>query len=107
MPTLYCKLVTTQVSVADLCKSTTAISSAGEVERIKKVFSNSMHGGTLWETPIVYQNDCPPMQFLGDCQSIPFLTVHAGKDFFNIHTQDQRNRRPLRLPDDFEVKIDT
>ncbi|KAL8796957.1 MAG: hypothetical protein Q9195_000728 [Heterodermia aff. obscurata] len=102
MPTLYCKLVTTQVSVADLVKSTTTISSAGEVERINKVFSNSMDGGTLWETPIVYQNDCSRMQFLGDGQSIPFLTVHAGKDFFNIHTQHQHNKRPLRLPEDFE-----
>ena len=106
MPTLYYKQVTTQVSVADLVKSTTTISSAGEVERIKKVFSNSMDGGTLWETPIIYQNDCTQMHFLGDRQSIPFLTVHAGKDFFNFNTQNQRNRRPLRLPEDFEVKFD-
>ena len=107
MPTLYSKLVTTQVSVADLVRSTTTISSAGEVERISKVFSNSMDSGTLWETPIVYQNGCTQMQFLGDYQSIPFLAVHAGKDFFNVHTQHQRSRRPLRLPEDFEVKADT
>ena len=105
MPTFYSKLVTTQVSVADLVKSTTVISSAGEAERIKKVFTNSMDGGTLWETPIVCQNGSTQMQFLGDCQSIPFLIVHAGKEFFNIHTQRQRNKRPLRLPEDIEVKI--
>lgn len=106
MPTLYSRGVTSQISVADLAKTTTQVSS-GEIERVKRAFIEGAEDGTLWETAIPCDGDNAEMQFLGDYQSIPFHTVHAGKEFFNIQAEKERITRPARQPDDLGNKVNT
>ena len=105
MPTLYSRNVTTQVSVADLKKKMTAVSFTEEADSVKQVFETE--SVTLWESMIPSREDGKEMQFLGDYQSIPFRTAHAGKEFFNIQTGNERTLRPLRIRHGFEVKVRT
>lgn len=105
MPTLYSRGVATQASVADLAR-TTATSSA----EIDQAFNEGADTGTLWETAIPChdsRDDDTGMHFIGDYQSIPFHTVHAGKQFFNIQCEVRRSLRPRRIPDAFKRKVIT
>ena len=107
MPTFYSRNVTTQASVADLARTTAELDPSGELNQLEQAFTEGAETGTLWETTILCHDDDTGMQFIGDYQSIPFHTVHAGKQFFSIQPEVRRSIRPRRTPDSLERKVVT
>lgn len=104
MPTLYGKKTTVQLSVSDLRRATTpnprtqqSPTTSASIRDIAQQFARDSIDGTLSETPL-YTEEGSHVRFLGNNKDMLFYMVHAGKNFFDLTTTEQRNTRPARVP---------
>lgn len=120
MPTYHGLKTTVQLSVADLDRATTrnpltqhGPATRESIRRVTQEFAQGSKDGTLTETYlsakdksyIEFPGETPlSTGFLGEPRRMPFFMVHAGKDFFDLTTKENRNRRPCRVPLDKKTK---
>ena len=117
MPSFGHKTTVVQLSVADLERATTRnpLTKHGpeSIRRVAQEFARASKDGTLTETLLstkdktyIESPEDTPLStgFLGNPRSMPFLMVHAGKNFFDVTTKEHRNRRPCRVPLDKESR---
>ncbi|KAL8768820.1 MAG: hypothetical protein Q9194_005605, partial [Teloschistes cf. exilis] len=116
MPTYYARSLNIRLSVADLVKTTTAypvtgLSAAGIVQKDRALdqFERDAETGTLAETPLPVDddnNDGLRLGFIGKCQSLPLIMVHAKPKYpFSTTSPNDRSRgkRPPPLVIDTQV----
>lgn len=60
-------------------------------------FIKASQDGTLDEKPLK-DSEGSNLRFLGTHQDMPFFMVRAGEFYFDINTDNRRNRRAIRLP---------
>lgn len=104
MPTYYATNTTIQLSIADLDRTTTlnprtqqSHTVSESIENAALEFDRGSKDGTLTETPLCTEDESH-IRFLGTPGHMPFFMVHAGKNLFDLNTEEKRNRRPTRVP---------
>lgn len=108
MPTYYTQETTVQLSVASLEGTTTRKPATKQNDAVKEIirsvtreFAQGSKDGTLTETSFFTEDRCiethqklapSSMGFLGKNGTVPFFMVHAGNNFFDLTTKEDRNR---------------